>query len=71
MSKLAEMNEKIEEAVVGGYKKIENGVVGGYMKIEKGAVNGFNKVMDKCVEKLFTKDGETVDEAKERLANGK
>ena len=32
MSKLVEMNEKIEEAVVGGYKKIEEGVVSGYKK---------------------------------------
>ena len=36
-------------------------------KIEKGAVDGFNKVTDKCVEKLFTKEGETVEEAKKRL----
>jgi len=68
MSKLVEVNEKIAEAVVGGYKKIENGVVGGYKKIEKGAVDGFNKVTDKCVEKLFAKEGETVEEAKKRLS---
>ena len=30
MSKLAEVNEKIAETVVDGYKKIEEGVVGGY-----------------------------------------
>ena len=29
MSKLAEVNKKIEETVVGGYKKIEEGVVAG------------------------------------------
>jgi len=68
MSKLVETNEKIAEAVVEGYKKIENGVVEGYKKIEKGAVDGFNKVADKCVEKLFAKDGETVEEAKKRLS---
>ncbi|MGN1165255.1 MAG: hypothetical protein ACI4S2_02355 [Lachnospiraceae bacterium] len=68
MSKLVEANEKIAEAVVGGYKKIENGVVAGYQKIEKGAVDGFNKVTDKCVEKLFAKEGETVEEAKKRLS---
>ena len=56
MSKFMEANEKIAEAVVEGYKKIE-----------EGAVEGFQKVSDKFVEKLFTKEGETVEEAKERL----
>ena len=67
MSKFMEANEKIAEAVVEGYKKIEDGVVGGYKKIEEGAVEGFQKVSDKFVEKLFTKEGETVEEAKECL----
>lgn len=68
MSKFMEVNEKIAEAVVEGYKKIEDGVVGGYKKIEEGAVDGFQKVSDKFVEKLFTKEGETVEEAKMRLS---
>lgn len=67
MSKLVETNEKIAEAVVGGYKKIETGVVEGYKKIETGAVEGFNKVSDKCVEVLFAKEGESVEDAKKRL----
>ena len=71
MSKFVEASEKIAEAVVEGYKKIENGVVGGYKKIEKGAVDGFNKVTDKCVEKLFAKEGESVEEAKKRLSGEK
>ena len=50
-------NEKIAEAVVGGYKKIEEVVVEGYKKIESGVVEGFEKVTNKCVEKLFAKDG--------------
>lgn len=68
MSKLVEANEKIAEAVVAGYKKIEDGVVGGYKKIEQGAVKGFEKVTDKCVEVLFAKEGESVEDAKKRLA---
>lgn len=68
MSKFVKANEKIAEGVVAGYKKIENGVVSGYQKIENGAVNGFGKVVDKCVEVLFAKDGETVEEAKARLS---
>ena len=70
MSKIVEAKEKIAEAVVGGYKKIENGVVGGYMKIETGAVKGFEKVTDKCVEKLFAREGESVEDAKKRLSGG-
>lgn len=68
MSKLADTNEKIADFVVEGYKKIEDGVVGGYKKVENGAVGGFTKVMDKCVEVLFAKEGETVEEAKKRLS---
>ena len=59
--------KKIEEAVVAGYKKIENGVVTGYKKIETGAVNGFGNVVNKCVEMLFAKEGESVEDAKKRL----
>lgn len=67
-SKLVEANEKIAKGVVGGYKKIEEGVVGGYKKIEEGAVGGFNKIADTFVDNFLTKDGETVEEAKARLA---
>ena len=68
MSKFAEVNEKIAEGVVKGYKQIEEGVVSGYKKIEDGVVTGFGKVTDKCVEVLFAKDGESVEEAKARLS---
>ena len=67
-SKLAEANEKIAEGVVGGYKKIEEGVVGGYKRIEEGAVEGFNKIADRFVDTFLTREGETVEEAKERLS---
>ena len=49
-------------------EKIESGVVEGYKKIETGAVKGFGKVVDKCVEVMFAKDGESVEEAKARLS---
>ncbi len=68
MSKFVEANEKIAEGVVKGYKKIEDGVVGGYKKIETGAVEGFGKVVDKCVEVLFAREGESVEDAKARLS---
>jgi hypothetical protein len=71
MSKFVEANEKIAQGVVNGYKKIEGGVVGGYKKIETGVVEGFGKVTDKCVEILFAKDGESVEDAKKRLSGGK
>lgn len=56
-SKLFDANMKIEEKVVGAYKAIENGVVGTYKKVE-----------DKFVDNFLTKDGETIEEAKERLS---
>ncbi len=81
-SKLVQANEKIAEGVVNGYKKIENGVVGGYQKIEEGVVggftkieegvvNGFNKMTDKFADQFLTKDGESVEEAKKRMAQTK
>ena len=56
MSKIVDANQKIEDTVVGGYKKVEDTVVGGYKKIE-----------DKFVDTFLKKDGETLEEAKERL----
>ena len=56
MGKLKDVNKKIEETVVGGYKKVEDSVVGGYKKVE-----------DKFVDTFLKKDGETTEEAKERV----
>ena len=68
MSGIVKAGERIAEGVVGGYKKIEDGVVGGYKKIENGVVTGFGKLVDKCVQLLFARKGETVEEAKARLS---
>ncbi len=59
-SKIANATEKMAEGVVDGYKKIERGVVEGYTKIE-----------DKFVDRYLTREGETVEEAKERLKNNR
>ena len=67
MSKLTEMNKKIEEGVVGGYKKIEEGVVSSYKKVESGAVEGFQKITDKFVDAHLKKEGESLKDAKERI----
>lgn len=40
----------------------------GYKKIEDGVVEGFKKVTDKCVETLFAREGESVEDAKKRLS---
>lgn len=53
--------KSIENAVVEGYKKIEDGVVDGYKKIETGVVEGFKKVDNGRIEKMGEK-------AKERIA---
>lgn len=55
-SKLAKANEKIAEKVVDAFEKIEDTIVGGYTKIE-----------DAFVDRYLTKEGESVEEAKERL----
>lgn len=70
-SKIVKTNEKIAKAVTGGYKKVEKGVVEGYKKVEQGVVDGYTKIEDKFVDAYLTKDGETVEEAKERLKNKK
>jgi len=70
-SKIVKANEKIAEAVTGGYKKIEKGVVEGYKKIEQGVVSGYTKMEDKFVDAYLTKEGETVEEAKARLKKEK
>lgn len=67
-SKFVKANEKIAEAVVDGYKKIEDGVVGGYKKVEESVVGGFGKITDKFVGEFLTREGESVEEAKARLA---
>ena len=67
-SRLAKVNEKIAETVVEGYQKIEDGVVGGYKKIEEGVVGGFNRMTDRFVDSSVTKEGETVEQVRERIA---
>lgn len=56
----AEFAEEVAEVTA-------EGTVNGYKKIETGAVEGFGKVADKCVEVLFAKEGESVEDAKKRL----
>lgn len=55
-SKIIKANEKIAEKVTTGFQKLTDTVVGGYTEIE-----------DKFVDQYLTKDGETIEEAKERL----
>lgn len=69
MSKFADTNEKIARGAFKTYKTVENGVVMGYKKIESGVVGRFNKLCDKIIEKIFAKNGESVEEAQKRLLN--
>ena len=59
--------EALEKGAMDAYQKIESGVVGTYKKIEDGVVSAYKKMEDHFVEKLFSKDGETVEETKDRL----
>jgi len=56
MSKIKDNSQKIEKAIVGGYKKVEETVVDSYKKIE-----------DKFVDTFLKKDGETIEDAKARV----
>ena len=67
-SKLVKVNEKIAQKVTAGYRKMEHGVVGGYQAVEQAAVQGFGKLTDAFVEEFLTRDGESVQEAKQRLS---
>lgn len=51
-----------------GMKKIEDGVVKGYKGIENGVVEGFTKITDKFVDAFLTQEGESVADAKKRIA---
>lgn len=59
-SKIVQANEKIAEKVVDTFEKIEDTVVCGYTKIE-----------DAFVDRYLTKDGETIEQAKQRLKSPK
>ena len=56
MSKFKEATKKIEAAVTGGDKAIEDGVVSGYKKVE-----------DKFIDTFLAEEGETTEQAKERI----
>lgn len=55
-SKIVKVNEKIAQKVTTEFKKIS-----------KAAVDGQTSINDKFVERYLAKDGESVNEAKERL----
>lgn len=56
ISKLVNSNKKIADKLTGYYNKIEDTVVDNYNKIE-----------DKFVEKYLLHNGETIEQAKQRL----
>ena len=68
MPDLKKVNEEIAKNVTGGFQRIEDSVVGGYKKIEDSVVGGYKKIEDAFVDRFLTREGETAEEAKERLA---
>lgn len=61
--------DAIEKGVVETYRTIEQGVVEAYKTLEQGAVGAYRKVEDTMVDKLFRREGETIEETKDRLKN--
>lgn len=60
--------QKVADTVKSGYQKIEDGVVSGYKAIENGVVNGYIRISDAFVKKFLMHEGETLEEAKARIA---
>ena len=56
------------EAAVEAYNAIEEGVVSAYKAVEQGVVGAYRRVEDTMVDKLFRREGETVEQAKARLS---
>lgn len=59
--------ENMEKATVEGYETIEETVVGTYKHIEDTVVGAYKNIEGKFVDKFLAKDGETTEEAKERV----
>ena len=57
----------VEEGVLDAYQKVEGSVVGSYKKVESSVISGYKKIENKFVETFLAREGETVEEAKERL----
>lgn len=70
-AKITEVNRKMAGAVTDGYKKIEDGVVTGYRKVEDGVVAGYTRIEDKFIDQFLTREGESVDDARKRLRDGR
>jgi len=62
-----DLGENIAGHAISGYHKIEDGVVGSYKKIENTVVGGYKKIEDAFVDKLLTREGESVEDAKARI----
>ena len=60
--------EKIKNAVVGSVDDMAEDVKYAYDKVEGAVVGKFEDITDAFVEKHLMKDGETLEEAKERIA---
>ena len=67
MISLKKQNDKIRDAVVGGYYAIENGVVSGYKKIETGVVSGYKKIEDAFIDTFVRRYTETTEDARKRI----
>ena len=52
-------------------EKMADGATKVYNSVEKFFVDGYGKVEDKFIEWFFAKDGETVEQAKDRLNKNK
>lgn len=66
-SKLIQANKKLADNLTSGFEKMSKSVTGGFEKISDSVTKGYTSIEDAFVDRYLTRDGETVQEAKERL----
>ena len=63
MNKFMKANQKIEKAVVSGYKAIEEGAISSYKAVENRFVGGYQKIEDQFVKSFLTPDEDAAQQA--------
>lgn len=54
-----------------GIEKISQALTAGYQRMESSIVHGFEKVSSRCIDVLFAREGETTEQARQRLSGNK
>lgn len=66
-SKLVKGSRRIAEHVTDRFQKMSGSVVSGFNKMSDGVVRGYTRIENGFTDWFLTRDGESVEEAKQRL----